>query len=463
MGCLGTRRSGPGSLGIFRKKLPDSAIETRHAHRAYGALHNVGSGLAPQSHGYMIRATSKCLYLTVTSHSTAKVFTHLRKLHRMSVPYKQPEHKLTMIPGPIEFSDPVLYAMATPSQAHTSPEFVKTFQSVLGNLRKLFKSTDPKAQPYVLAGSGTLGWDVVGANLVEKGDKVLVTLTGFFSDSFADCLRVYDADVDVLTAPVGDVVPFAEIEAQLEKTKYTAITITHVDTSTSVVSDVGKIAEIVKRVSPETLIVVDGVCSIGVEDMEFDKWGIDFALTASQKALGVPAGLLIFYASGRAVEKALARSKDLTFFASMKRWTPIMKAYESGLGAYFATPAVQTITALKVSLDEILAETLDKRFAKHKEVSGEFKTAMEKLGLTILPVSRDVAASGLTAVYFPDNVDGPALLGKLAEKGFTVAGGIHKALLGKYFRVGHMGFSVYEGHVAKVTQAITDAIAELKK
>lgn len=380
----------------------------------------------------------------------------------MSVPYKQPEHKLTMIPGPIEFSDPVLYAMATPSQAHTSPEFVKTFQSVLQNLRKLFKSTDPKSQPYVLAGSGTLGWDVMAANLVNKGDKVLVLLTGFFSDSFADCLRVYDADVDVVTAPVGDVVPLADIEARLKETKYTAITITHVDTSTSVVSDVAAISEIVKKVSPETLVVVDGVCSIGVEDLEFDAWGVDFALTASQKAIGVPAGLSIFYASARAVEKALAREKDSTFFASMKRWTPIMKAYESGLGAYFATPAVQTITALKVSLDEILSESLDQRFAKHAEVSSKFKGELQKMGMKILPVSDSVAAHGLTAVYFPEGVNGPDLLAKLASKGFTVAGGIHKALVGKYFRVGHMGYSVYEGHVDKVSQAISELISELK-
>lgn len=380
----------------------------------------------------------------------------------MSAPFKQAEHKLTMIPGPIEFSDPVLFAMATPSQAHTSPEFVKTFQSVLQNLRKLFKSTDPKAQPYVLAGSGTLGWDVVGANLVEKDDKVLVLLTGFFSDSFADALRVYDADVTVITAPVGDVVPLAEIEAELKKLKYTAVTITHVDTSTSVVSDVGALGELVKRVSPETLVVVDGVCSVGVEDLEFDKWGVDFALTASQKAIGVPAGLSIFFASGRAVEKALARKKDSSYFASMKKWTPIMKAYESGSGAYFATPAVQTVTALKVSLDEILSESLDERFARHAAVSTQFKEAMESAGMKILPVSHAVAAHGLTAVYFPEGVNGADFLAKLGSKGFTVAGGIHKALVGKYFRVGHMGYSVYEGHVGQVAAAITETVKELQ-
>ena len=383
------------------------------------------------------------------------------KFSTMTTPYKQPAHKLTMIPGPIEFSDGVLGAMSTPSQAHTSPEFVSTFQSVLKNLRKLFKSTNPGAQPYVLAGSGTLGWDIVGANLINPGDKVLVLATGFFSDSFAECLNVYDAEVDVVTAPVGDVVPLDKIAEKLKSENYTAITITHVDTSTSVVSDVEAISAIVKKVSPETLIIVDGVCSVGVENLEFDKWGIDFTLTASQKAIGVPAGLSICFASERAVSKALGRKKDSSFFASLKKWTPVMNAYESGSGAYFATPAVQTVTALKVSLDEILSETVDQRVAKHEQVSSKFKSKLEKLGLKILPVSHNVAAHGLTAVYFPEGVNGPDLLGALGKKGFTVAGGIHKALVGKYFRVGHMGFSVYEGHVDLLTTALEEALVEV--
>ena len=379
----------------------------------------------------------------------------------MTVPYKQGVHKLTMIPGPIEFSDEVLYAMSTPSQAHTSPEFVATFQSVLKSLRQLFQSTDASAQLYVLSGSGTLGWDVAAANLVEKGEKVLVLLTGFFSDSFADCLRIYDADVDVVTAPIGDVVPLDQIEAQLNKENYTAITITHVDTSTSVVSDVALICAVVKKVSPKTLIIVDGVCSIGVEDLKFDDWGVDFAFTASQKALCVPAGLCVFFASGRALEKALSREKDSTFFGSLKRWTPIMKAYESGCGTYFATRAVQTISALKVSLDDILEETLQKRLAKQAKASTKFKSEMAQLGLRILPVNDTVAAHGLTAVYLPKNVNGAEFLAKLAAKGFIVAGGIHKALVGKYFRVGHMGHSVYAGHVDLVSKAIQETVKEL--
>ncbi|GMF66574.1 unnamed protein product [[Candida] boidinii] len=193
--------------------------------------------------------------------------------------------------------------MSTPSQSHTSPEFIKVFQEVLVNTRKLFQSTDPSAQPIVISASGTLGWEICGANLVDKEDKVLVLSTGFFSDSFADCLRIYSDNVDVIDASsFGNIVPYDLIESKLKSAKesgkpYNVITITQVDTSSGVLSNVEKISSIVKSISPETLIVVDGVCSIAVEDLKFDAWGIDYALTASQKAIGVPSGLSISFAS----------------------------------------------------------------------------------------------------------------------------------------------------------------------
>lgn len=233
---------------------------------------------------YMLTTWFRTPKTTARTKSITQLLNYRRPLSssttvfKMPAPfqYKQPEHRLTLIPGPIEFSDDVLASMAIPSQAHTSPDFIYTFQYVLQNLRKLFKSTDANTQGYVLSGSGTLGWDVAATNIIEPGEKVLVLSTGFFSDSFAECLKVYGADVDVITAEIGDVVPLDKIKDQLQKEKYAAITITHVDTSTSVVSDVEAISKVVKEVSPETLIIVDGVCSVGVEDIEFDKWGLDF-------------------------------------------------------------------------------------------------------------------------------------------------------------------------------------------
>lgn len=351
--------------------------------------------------------------------------------------------------------------------AHTSPEFIAIFQKVLIDLRKLFKSDDPKDQAIVVAGSGTLGWDITASNLVYPDEDVLVLSTGFFSDSFAECLKVYGGKVDFfLSAEPGDVVPFDKIEQQLSKKSYKVITITHVDTSTAVVSDVGKISQLVKKVSPETLIVVDGVCSVGVEDIQFSNWGLDYVLSASQKAIGVPSGLSIGFLSQRAIKKAENRPVQSTFFASLKKWLPIMNNYEQGKPSYFATPAIQTVNALKASLEEILdsGTSLDSRFAKHAETSQKFKKNLTSIGLKLVPVNEQVSANGLTAVYFPPGVKGGDLLPLIYKKGVVLAGGIHKDLKDKYFRIGHMGVSAIDdsrGDLDKAFKIIKESLTDL--
>lgn len=113
----------------------------------------------------------------------------------------------------------------------------------------------PDAQPFLISGSGTLGWDQAAANLIESGDEVLVLTTGYFGDSFADCLNTYGAKVTQVTAsPVGAAFAPEEVEKVLQGKKYKAVTFTHVDTSTGVLNDAKMIAELVKRASPETLV-----------------------------------------------------------------------------------------------------------------------------------------------------------------------------------------------------------------
>lgn len=190
-------------------------------------------------------------------------------------------------------------------------------------LRKLFQTSNPASQPFVISGSGTLGWDLVAANLIEPGEDVLVLGTGYFSDGFADCLRVYGANVTELKAPVGTRPKLPEIEKALSEKRYKAVTVTHVDTSTGVLSELQNLSALVRKVSPDTLIIVDGVCSVACEEIDFDGWDLDGVITASQKAIGCPAGLSISMFSGRAM-KAFQNRKTppASYFASMKNWTP---------------------------------------------------------------------------------------------------------------------------------------------
>lgn len=211
------------------------------------------------------------------------------------------------------------------SQSHVGPPFVQTFGETLSMLRKVFQTTDPASQPFVISGSGTLGWDLVAANLAEPGDDVLVLHTGYFADSFADCFQTYGAKPTQLKAPIGGRPQLPEIEKALKEKKYKIITVTHVDTSTGVLSELKALSELVQRVSPETLLIVDGVCSVGSEEIDFDAWKLDGVITASQKALGCPAGLSISIFSGKAIETFKKRkSPPGSYFGSFKNWMPSM-------------------------------------------------------------------------------------------------------------------------------------------
>lgn len=223
---------------------------------------------------------------------------------------------------------------ATFSESHVGAAFVETFGETLSMLRKLFQTSDPASQPFVLSGSGTLGWDLVAANLVEPSEDVLVLGTGYFSDGFAECLRTYGANVTELKAPVGTRPQLPEVEKALAENRYKAITVTHVDTSTGVLSELKDLSALVHKISPNTLVIVDGVCSVACEDLEFDAWGLDGVVTASQKAIGCPAGLSISMFSGRAMKAFQERkTAPASYFASMKNWTPskCSTCYEIGL------------------------------------------------------------------------------------------------------------------------------------
>ncbi|KAF8421938.1 pyridoxal phosphate-dependent transferase [Tirmania nivea] len=376
----------------------------------------------------------------------------------------QAAHPTVLIPGPVEFDDAVLQAMAHPSESHVGAPFVSVFGETLSLLRQLFITSDPASQPLVLSGSGTLGWDVVASNLAEPGDDVLVLHTGYFADSFADCFKTYGVNATQLRAPIGSRPSLLEIEEELKSKKYKIITITHTDTSTGVLSDIKAVSEIVHRVSQDMLVVVDGVCSVGCEEIQFDEWGIDVVLTASQKGIGAPAGLCIMMLSRRAVKTFEARKAPPgSYFASLKNWLPIMRNYEARKPLYFATPSPQLVRALHTSLQQILSASLPARFEAHKAVSRRVKSAIESLGLRQLANTPADQANGMTAIYLPEGVTAPDILPKLLAKGVVMAGGLHREIATKYFRFGHMGASVMNedlGHIDKAIAALKEALAE---
>ncbi|KAF8884979.1 PLP-dependent transferase [Infundibulicybe gibba] len=351
--------------------------------------------------------------------------------------------------------------------SHVSPDFIPVFGDCIRMTRQILFTQN--AQPFLISGSGTLGWDQVAANLVEPGENALVLHSGYFGDSFADCLQTYGAKVDQIKAEIGTAVGQTEIANALAKKKYKIVTFTHVDTSTGVLSDAKAIAETVKRVSPDTLVVVDAVCSVASEEIRMDAWGLDVVLTASQKGLGTPPGLSILVASQKAMAVFNSRTSPVTsYYASWKKWLPIMKAYEGGTAAYFATPPVNLIYAYHESLSQITkaAPSLEDRFKLHRQVSQRIRDTAKELGFKQLPHDSAFAANGMTALYFPEGVSASDLLPRLAKRGVIVAGGLHTSIKDKYFRIGHMGITAVDaqrGDINTIVNNLKEVMAEVKR
>lgn len=362
-----------------------------------------------------------------------------------------------MIPGPIEFDNDVIKELGQPTVSHVAPGFIDNFGASIEMMRQVWES--PGGQPFIIAGTGTLAMDVAGSNLVEHGDDVLVISTGYFGERYADLLSRYGANVDILRADIGNVVSAELIEKQLKKKDYKLMTFTHVDTSTAVRVDPEPIGKLGQKY--DVLTILDGVCSVAGEEIRQDKWGIDVVLTASQKAVGVPPGLALLVASQKAINAWKNRATPVAnYYADWKNWLPIMEAYEARKPSYFGTPAVNLVNALKVSLDQIIADGNDNRFERHRTIGKAFRAAMDALNLGMVPVNDTISANTLSAPLYPEGVAGSELLTEINKAGVVLAGGLHPEIKTKYFRVGHMGSVSGQDHLIQTIAAIETGLQQ---
>ncbi|OGV95910.1 aminotransferase class V [Microgenomates group bacterium RBG_16_45_19] len=364
--------------------------------------------------------------------------------------------KLLMIPGPIEFEPSVLRAMGAQTTSHVAADFIEIFGSSLEMMRKVFLAGS--GQPFIVSGSGTLAMEIAIANLVEPGDRALVLVTGYFGDRFAEIIERYGAEVDRIKAPLGYSVELEDIERKLKSNRYKLVTVTQVDTSTGIAVDVRHLGNLAHKYG--AMVVLDGVCSVAGEELRQEEWNIDLVLTASQKAISVPPGLALLMAGPRAIDAwKFRKTPVLNYYADFTNWLPVMEAYEARKPSYFATPAINLVGALNESLKLILDEGMDARFTRHRLLRDGMQDAIKALGLKQVPVRRDFTATTLSAIYYPDGIDGQKLLAKINSEGIIFAGGLHPEIKNRYFRIGHMGpFS--PGEIIYAISAMESALVE---
>ncbi len=368
-----------------------------------------------------------------------------------------------MIPGPVELSPAVLSAMASPPPSHTSPRLIEAFGASLERMRQIWRS-DAASQPFVVAGSGTLAMEIAAANLIEPGDRVVVVVSGYFSDRMVEILRRYGAEVVEVTAPVGDAPTPDAVREILSKGRaggrFKALFATHVDTSTGVLVNPEPLCRLAREAG--VLAVFDGVCATAGERFEMAEWGADLYFTASQKALGVPPGLALIVASERALAaRAGRKAAPPPLYLDWSSWLPILHAYEERRPSYFATPATSLLLALEAGLAEIETTGVEARIETHARTGAAMRAAWRAMGLRLVPLTEAVTGNTLSVLYLPDGVDGAALLPKIAARGAIVAGGLHPAVKATSFRVGHMGYTASRpDFLRRAVEAVGGALQE---
>jgi aspartate aminotransferase-like enzyme len=353
------------------------------------------------------------------------------------------------IPGPTPLPERVARAMNRPLIDHRGPQFAAILAEVTAGAKRVFKT---KADLLLLTSSGTGGLESAVANLVSPGDEVVVALCGNFGERFAALASAYGADVVRLEFEWGQPVEPVDLERVLDNhPKAKVLLLTHNETSTGLTNPLPELARVGRDAG--RIVVVDGVSSISSIAIETDAWGIDVAVSGSQKGWMAPPGIALVSVSERAWEQqAHARSPRFYFdWKEAKTWA------DKGMTPF--TPAIPVAFALQEGLKMLEEEGLDAVYERHARLARATQAGLQALGFQLY--ARDGFRSNtVTSALPPAGLDVNALRKLLNDKyGVVIAGGQGK-MNGKMVRVGHLG-AVAEGDVVQVLWAIEQALEEL--
>ncbi|MCK4300032.1 MAG: alanine--glyoxylate aminotransferase family protein, partial [Planctomycetes bacterium] len=332
-----------------------------------------------------------------------------------------------LAPGPTPVPEEALLRQAQPVYHHRTPRFRKLLAEVLDLLNYVYR-TENDTLVFVSAGTG--GMEAAVANLLAPQDTALVVEGGKFGERWTELAKAYGCGVVEIEVQWGKSLAVEQAEAALdEHPDARALYITQSETSTGALTDVEAIARLTRR--RPTLLAVDAITGIGVHPFKMDEWGVDIAVSGSQKGCMTPPGLAFIAVSPRAwpaVEACRSPRYYLDLRAMKKNWEKTTTPF---------TAAVSLIRGLHKGLEMILAEGLEAVHARHARMADAARAAVAAIGLKLVAEN---PANGVTAVWGPEGLDTGELINLMRDKyGVTMAGGQDK-LKGRAFRIGHMGY-----------------------
>jgi alanine-glyoxylate transaminase/serine-glyoxylate transaminase/serine-pyruvate transaminase len=338
------------------------------------------------------------------------------------------------IPGPSIVPERVVRAMSQPLIDHRGAEFAALAREILKGLKALFQTAE--GHVLLFPGSGTGGWECCIVNTLSPGDQVLGCVNGYFSDLFCRTATSHGIDVQRLEVEYGAGVPADAIAERLRRDKdrqIKAVLVVQTETSTGVTSSLAAVRQAMDAAAHPALLLADVVSSLACTDLQFDKWKLDVALTASQKGLMLPPGMALLAAS----EKALEANRSARCARSFWDWQAVLESNAAGHFPY--TPATALLFGLSESLKMLFEEGLDNVFRRHARLAGACRRAIEAMTLKLF--ARDPAeySNTLTAVAMPAGFDSDLFLDHaLKLVALPLGKGLGK-VKGKLFRVGHLG------------------------
>ncbi|ARI75548.1 pyridoxal-phosphate-dependent aminotransferase family protein [Halobacillus mangrovi] len=340
------------------------------------------------------------------------------------------EWDLLHTPGPTPIPPSVERAMNQPMIGHRGQKCKELLKDIAPRLKPVFGTS---GEVLVLTGSGTSALEAAVVNTTQPGDEVIVVVAGAFGDRFAQICETYELNVHRIDVEWGKAVTVEQVESVLQSAEEPkAVFLTHCETSTGVMHPVEKVAERVKQLS-DSLVIVDGVSSIGGAKIDMDRSGIDLVVSGSQKAMMLPPGLA-FVAVGDQAWEAINQNERPRFYLDLKTYN---KRLSEGQTPF--TPALSLLFGLDEVLRLMEEEGLEQVFERHQTMKAMTRAAAEAMNLPLL-VSEEDASSTVTSIK-PTTFDAEELRKTANEEfGLILAGG-QKHMKGEIFRIGHMGYS----------------------
>ena len=338
------------------------------------------------------------------------------------------------IPGPTNIPNEIVQAMTLRLEDMRAPDFGAFTLALLEDLKKVFKTTN--GQPMIFPASGTGGWESALTNTLSPGDKILCSAFGQFSHLWADMCARLGFEVVRLDVEWGKGVPvedYARILAEDTGHTIKAVLACHNETATGVKSDIAAVRRALDAAGHPALLFVDGVSSIASMDFRMDEWGVDVAVTGSQKGFMLPAGLAIVGFSEKAMAAVETAKLPRTFFDVRD----MARGYANNAFPY--TPPVGLMNGLKLSLQMLQDEGLENVFARHTRIATGVRRAVEAWGLELCAASPDVYSDTVSAIRTPEGFDATRIVTHAASAyGMAFGVGLGE-VAGKVFRIGHLG------------------------